>query len=103
MDGEGKLTHSSGDVYVGMFLKGKKHGKGKLNFKNGEIQEGDWAADKMHGKGKYCYLDSKVFEGEYVEGAPYGYGVMSGPTFIYKGYFKSGLFEGKGILEDSEN
>lgn len=57
----------------------------------------------MHGKGKYIYQDQKVFEGEYVEGAPYGYGIMTGPTFIYKGYFKSGLFEGKGILEDTEN
>ena len=38
MEGEGKLTYSSGDVYDGSFLKGKRHGKGKLTFKNGETQ-----------------------------------------------------------------
>ena len=59
--------------------------------------------DKMTGKGKYYYSNAKVFEGEFVEGAPYGYGVMSCKEFFYEGFFKSGLFEGKGRLEDKVN
>ena len=31
---------------------------------------------------------------------PFGKGTMSGKDFCYTGSFKSGLFEGKGILED---
>lgn len=58
MDGEGKLVLSSGDIYIGHFIKGKRHGKGKLIFKaNGDVYEGDWSLDKMTGKGKYTYSD----------------------------------------------
>jgi hypothetical protein len=57
----------------------------------------------MTGKGKYTYSDNKVFEGDFVEGAPYGYGVMKCRQFYYEGYFKSGLFEGKGKLIDYIN
>lgn len=74
-----------------------------MYFKNGDVYDGDWVLDKMHGKGKYTYKDSKIFEGDYVEGAPYGFGIMQSSAFFYKGYFKSGLFEGQGRLEDYVN
>lgn len=58
----------------------------------------------MTGKGKYTYMrDQKIYNGDFVEGAPYGFGIMTCPTFFYKGYFKSGLFEGQGRLEDFSN
>lgn len=55
----------------------------------------------MTGKGKYIQpRDEKFFEGDFVEGSLYGYGVMSCAHFLYEGYFKSGLFEGFGKLQD---
>ena len=102
MQGQGKITFHSGNVFIGHFLKGKRHGKGKLFIKaTGDSYEGDWQYDKMTGKGKYIYMEEKkIYEGDYVEGAPYGYGTMVSPSFFYKGQFKSGLFEGHGRLED---
>ena len=105
MEGEGKYTFNSGDLYIGHFSKGKKHGKGKLIYKaSGDEYEGDWLLDKMTGKGRFIFKEEqKEYEGDYVEGAPYGYGIMKSPSFIYEGYFKSGLFEGQGKLEDFVN
>lgn len=69
---------TTGEVYFGQFVKGKRHGRGKLIFSaSGDVYEGEWNQDKMTGKGKYFYSDQKVFEGEFFEGAPYGYGIMS--------------------------
>ena len=42
MDGEGILTSSVGDVYIGKFSKGMKQGLGKMTFKaTGDIYEGE--------------------------------------------------------------
>lgn len=77
MEGFGKLVLSTGEVYLGDFHLGKRHGKGKLIFSaTGDVYEGDWSHDKMQGKGRYTYSNGKVFEGDYVEGAPYGFGVL---------------------------
>jgi hypothetical protein len=58
MDGQGKLVLSTGEVYFGQFVKGKRQGKGKLIFSaSGDVYEGDWNQDKMTGKGKYFYSD----------------------------------------------
>ena len=37
MDGNGKLSLSNGNYYVGQFMKGQIHGKGKLYLKDGSI------------------------------------------------------------------
>lgn len=49
---------TTGEVYFGQFVKGKRHGRGKLIFSaSGDVYEGDWNQDKMTGKGKYFYSD----------------------------------------------
>ena len=58
----------------------------------------------MKGKGKYTYMsEQKIYDGDFANGAPYGFGTMTSPSFFYSGYFKSGIFEGQGKLEDFEN
>lgn len=58
MYGDGKLVLTTGEIYIGSFVKGKRHGKGKLIFTaTGDVYEGDWQQDKMTGKGKYTYSD----------------------------------------------
>lgn len=58
----------------------------------------------MTGKGCYVYSEEgKQYEGDFVEGFPYGLGELKCQLFNYKGQFKSGLFEGKGCLQDYNN
>ena len=105
MEGQGKLTSSSGDVYTGEFQNGLKQGQGKMFFKaTGDIYEGEFNNDKATGQGKYTFaLECKTYVGRLVEGMPFGYGEMTALNFTYKGFFKSGLFEGKGTFEDLVN
>ena len=37
--------YSNGDIYVGQFRDGMKHGKGRMKWSNGQIYEGDWNND----------------------------------------------------------
>ena len=87
MDGSGKMTFNSGNIYEGEFSKGQKHGQGKLMFKaSGDVYEGAWKNDKMTGKGQYLYAkESKTYVGDFVEGAPYGVGTMKCDEFFYSG------------------
>jgi hypothetical protein len=52
-NGKGIYYYSSGAVYEGSFLNGKRHGQGKLSFSNeGELitEEGLWEKDNYIGK-----------------------------------------------------
>lgn len=70
-------------------------------YLSGDVYNGQFLDDKMTGKAQYIYkVDSKVYEGNFFEGSPYGEGIMKSQHFVYKGYFKSGIFDGKGCLED---
>lgn len=46
-------------------------------------------------------MENKIYEGNFFEGFPYGEGIMKSQNFVYKGYFKSGIFDGKGRFEDT--
>lgn len=39
-NGFAKQLHPSGNVYIGEFKNGKRHGKGKVIFTNGTVEEG---------------------------------------------------------------
>jgi hypothetical protein len=42
-----------------------------------------------------------TYEGDFVEGTPYGVGTIAGMGYFYKGTFKSGIFDGKGSMQDT--
>jgi len=44
---DGKILYTTGDVYTGDFVKGKREGTGKLTIKEGPTYEGDWKDDKF--------------------------------------------------------
>jgi len=54
MKGFGKLFDSeTGDVYLGNFMSGKRHGIGKYyNAEKDEIYDGNWNYDKKNGSAK---------------------------------------------------
>ena len=49
--GFGKLKWPSGDVYVGYFVNGKRHGRGKRTNADGSFFEGDYEEDQPSGQG----------------------------------------------------
>lgn len=42
MHGLGTLTYTNGDVFVGMFEYGLRHGKGQQTQEDGDILTGTW-------------------------------------------------------------
>lgn len=44
---EGTILYTTGDIYTGDFVKGKREGTGKLTIKGGPTYEGDWKDDKF--------------------------------------------------------
>jgi hypothetical protein len=49
-EGIGTYKYATGDIYVGEWRDGYRHGKGTLNRVNSEIQEGLWENDIFKGK-----------------------------------------------------
>jgi hypothetical protein len=44
---DGTILYTTGDVYTGNFVKGKREGTGKLTIKEGPTYEGEWKDDKF--------------------------------------------------------
>jgi hypothetical protein len=55
MVGRSRYTYPNGDVYEGLFEKGKPHGTGLVKYADGGCYEGDWSDDKKHGRGMLAY------------------------------------------------
>lgn len=51
-EGKGTLTYADGKVYVGEFLRGKKHGQGEERHPNGSVLSGVWKDGKLERKNK---------------------------------------------------
>ena len=62
-------------------VEGKKHGKGVFMYPNGVCYEGDWNMNQMDGIGSLFYPS----------GRPY-----------YRGEWKKGMFNGRGIFYNQE-
>ena len=70
----GIQTFENGDVYIGSFLDGKKHGHGILETSSKRIYDGGWENDVPHGLGVNTFPNGKIYKGEYKLGRPYGNG-----------------------------
>ena len=68
--GEGIMTWSNGDRYVGTFFNGVRHGHGSLFFAGGVNGEyvGQWECNYMHGMGTRRFANGDVYVGMYVDG-----------------------------------
>lgn len=87
---EGTFTYANGDIYVGQWCSGKKHGKGSYSYakdgtkmvgdwENGKIVNGEWILpngtfysgkfryNKPHGKGVWIFKNGNQLTGEYVQ------------------------------------
>jgi len=71
----GTKNLASGDVYMGDWDRGKRHGTGICTYASGGVYDGEWFDDKQHGFGVFDYPNGDHFEGQWVSGLKEGQGV----------------------------
>jgi len=68
-NGQGTVTHSSGEKYVGEWNDGEQTGQGTLNWgKNKYVYVGEFEKGIFNGQGKMTLPDGSVNVGEYKDG-----------------------------------
>ena len=55
------FTFSTGAVYEGQMLKGKRNGYGVQKWPDGALYEGYWKDHKAEGKGKFCHPEGDIY------------------------------------------
>lgn len=97
MDGQGTLTYSTGDVYIGEFSMGVISGTGVFTYANGDVYEGSFANGMKNGEGTYTWFDGSKYEGSFKDDKKDGYGVyIWADGSSYTGEYKNELKEGTG-------
>lgn len=98
--GQGTHWHVyvTGDLYVGAWVNGKRHGLGTCSYANGDNYAGIWENGKMHGWGTYKCFNGDSYEGVWKNGRPQGQGTFiyaSGGSYV--GAWENGLRHGQGL------
>jgi hypothetical protein len=90
------FEYPNGDVYVGDWVRGKKHGRGKYTRKDGTIYLGDYENDHKHGQGKCTWSNGNVYVGKWADGLQSGRGTLTCPDGRkYVGSWKEGKQHGQ--------
>eukprot|EP01017_Pseudomicrothorax_dubius_P031323 TRINITY_DN3987_c0_g1_i3.p1 TRINITY_DN3987_c0_g1~~TRINITY_DN3987_c0_g1_i3.p1 ORF type:complete len:548 (+),score=118.30 TRINITY_DN3987_c0_g1_i3:61-1644(+) len=118
-NGRGRMVYPNGDIYIGEWRAGHKHGYGTLQDSNQELKyEGEWEGDVFNGQGvwynrkvvapegEFNHRDLNAaeaaalkYEGEFSGGRKHGIGTLfflNNDRFI--GEFVKGKAEGKGTF-----
>ena len=61
-----KETYSNGDVYIGEFYNGKRHGYGVYYWTNGDIWYGKYEGGYRNGYGMLINADHRIFYGKWL-------------------------------------
>lgn len=123
--GQGTLTYNSGNVYKGLFRKGRFQGLGTFHFKkggycaayfekgkmqgganctysSGNKYVGNMNKGKRHGSGSMTYSSGAKYGGSWKNGAPHGSGEKRYPNgSTYNGQWKNGQRSGEGTYRYS--
>eukprot|EP00933_Yihiella_yeosuensis_P026510 TRINITY_DN20591_c0_g1_i4.p1 TRINITY_DN20591_c0_g1~~TRINITY_DN20591_c0_g1_i4.p1 ORF type:complete len:269 (-),score=73.34 TRINITY_DN20591_c0_g1_i4:74-880(-) len=80
VDSDGTFTYINGDIYVGQWKLGKKHGKGSYTYaKDGTKLEGEWESGKII-SGKWIFPNGLFYSGSFRYNKPFGKGVWVFPN-----------------------
>merc|ERR1719198_1973865 len=72
---EGTFTYANGDIYVGQWCEGKKHGRGSYSYaKDGTKLVGDWVQGKIV-SGEWIFPNGTFYSGKFRYNKPWGKGV----------------------------
>lgn len=84
-------------LYIGGWLKDKRHGKGTCFYKNGEYYQGDWVNGRRHGHGQMRYGNGDLYLGAWHDDQRSGYGTLNRSNGdSYEGYWLRDKREGSG-------
>lgn len=90
------LCKSGGEVYVGHFRKGKRHGIGRLTTA-GAIFDGTFRGNRLAGPGKLVLQSqSETRTGYFGKSGLDGFGELRMSSYHYRGFFANGKAEGYG-------
>jgi hypothetical protein len=98
--GKGRMRWAkNGEMYVGGFKQGQRHGKGCHTYSNGRQYEGRFVNDYAHDpNGTMKWKDGALFIGAFVEGRRTGSGIQRFPSGVrYEGDFLNGKYHGRGL------
>lgn len=74
-ESDGTFTYANGDIYVGQWMQGKKHGKGTYSYaKDGTKLVGDWVEGKIV-RGEWIFPNGTFYSGKFRYNKPFGKGV----------------------------
>lgn len=69
------LLSNTGDICVGAFKNGLKHGEGHENFSNGDSYHGEYINGLPEGYGEYIWSDGSNYKGDFKQGVRNGFGI----------------------------
>ncbi|CAM9915718.1 unnamed protein product, partial [Discosporangium mesarthrocarpum] len=102
------MLYGNGNIYVGSWVNGLRHGKGILTKRNGPRYEGRFIHDRMTGKvresprpsGTKIYPDNRRYVGLMRNGERHGAGTMTYPNGVrYHGQYRFDKREGHGVMQ----
>ena len=99
------VIYENGDDYNGPIQYGKKNGIGVYNYLRKNLKyKGNFLNDKKNGKGilESSNNNKYYYEGNFLNDKITGEGILITDDERYEGYFKDGLFDGKGTLVDGK-
>lgn len=95
-NGFGTYYYSTGDIYTGFHVNGKKQGYGVYAFKSGDYYHGSFNSDNFHGYGTYIFKSGLTYTGEFKDGKYEGYGKMKYTDGTSKkGLWANNTFQGE--------
>jgi hypothetical protein len=65
VSGVGEHHYSSGDKYIGKFVKDRPHGNGTYHYSNGDQYKGLWFNGKKEGQGIMLWHDCTMYKGRW--------------------------------------
>lgn len=105
----GRMRFSSGDVYEGEWVNGKRHGKGMLTFAKGGSYLGDFEGNFFHGFGLLTiarsqhpltkkWINGEKYDGEFKHGKKHGRGRGKAANGdVYDGKYQCDYYHGRGV------
>ncbi|KAI8823735.1 uncharacterized protein EV422DRAFT_585300 [Fimicolochytrium jonesii] len=106
-EGEGSVTFSTGNTYVGPFRNGYMEGNGTYTWAaTGTTFQGDLKKNKIVGSGTYTWKSGCKYEGQVSDGLRHGKGTFSCAPLSsawYEGSWNAGKMCGQGKLTYTDN
>lgn len=100
-DGHG-VERNKDFIYIGLWLRGLKHGQGYWRHVDGTTYEGEWKAGKRDGLGTFTNPGLDRYDGEFVNNVRHGFGAymtFDGSQRSYDGWYENNEMHGHGSLE----